>query len=189
MNQPPPSDDQLSAAIQGMLEQLRHVMVEGKFTIGLVLELAVPALYRKLNAFRVVDEIAILEGASSRLSVTKPAAPFKGSILQGYWHKHYTQAAYMTRNIFGEMHQAKTVERFMSEHEGQSFTPELINKLVHGIVVDGYATRSRESRLTGEWIIFEKTPSGNAYLTLASHSEDDSDILKRIQRYRSAGLM
>lgn len=43
-------------------------------------------------------------------------------------------------------------------------------------------TRRAQNKMTGEWIVFDKTTGGrNVYLALATHNETNQQILARIQ--------
>jgi hypothetical protein len=51
--------------------------------------------------------------------------------------------------------------------------------LAHRVVLRGHEARHRQGRVTGEWIVFLRQPSGNVYLTLATHAEADEAIRAR----------
>jgi hypothetical protein len=43
-----------------------------------------------------------------------------------------------------------------------------------------FLEKLRNGKLTGEWIVFKKYERKNYYLTLASHSEKNEEIIRRI---------
>lgn len=59
---------------------------------------------------------------------------------------------------------------------------ETISKNIADAITGIFAQRSREQRLTGDWIIFAKHQGQNYYLDLASHQENDADIFSRISQ-------
>ena len=164
-------------------------MSTGRFTTGLALDIGLPALVGHLNLFRVIQEIAILEGTHPGPSTTKPETPFTGQLLKGLWHKHYTQAQNMVQNVQLEMYRDGTLERVLGKYAGQQVTQGMINELVHAFVQENYLNRSQQGRLTGEWIVFANTPAGNIYLTLESHLEGDKQILDRLTVYQTIPLL
>lgn len=166
--------------VQGYLDP---VMRDGSYSAGFLIDLARESLVNQLNLFRIIEEVAALEGSSTRQSSTKAAAMFKGKHLCGYWHKHYTQAAYMPENLRLELHKDETVERVWGKYEGQVITPAMVNELVHAVVHENYINRTKEARLTGEWIAYSRTSNRNYYITLARHDEGDDVIAERLHRY------
>ena len=73
-------------------------------------------------------------------------------------------------------------EEFAAEESGY-FTDELAACISHRLVIGGYTDRAGQGELTGEWIVFSKHEGQRFYLTLASHSEGDDAIHKRIQEW------
>lgn len=158
-------------------------MRDGSYSMGFLIDLAMEGLLNQLNVFRIIEEVAAMEGGGTHPSSTKPAAMFTGKHLLGYWHKHHTQAAYMAENLRLEMHRDDTVERVWARHEGQVITQAMLNELTHAIVHENYARRSQDARLTGEWIVYSRTGNRNYYITLARHDEGDEVIAERLHRY------
>lgn len=89
----------------------------------------------------------------------------------------------MLHNLLNEMGYDNTVERILSPHFGQELTPEIVSRLCRGLAHDNYLRRLKESRLTGEWIIFSTTKNEHHYLTLANHNEGDAVIAERVHHY------
>lgn len=164
-------------------DRLDEAVGTGTYSLCFILDLVMLRRHDSGNLFGILDEIAALEG-NGRRSVTKPEKPFTGKHLRGYWHKHYTQAAFLPQNLLNETQLDNTVHRVLAPHIGQILTTELLGRLTHEVVVENFFRRSRESRFTGEWIVFAKMNRKNHYLTLARHNEDDVQVVKRIEHYR-----
>jgi hypothetical protein len=79
--------------------------------------------------------------------------------------------------------------RIMSKYIGKIISSDAVDEVVHAIVIENYAKRSQQGRLTGEWIVFAKTPTENVYLTLASHQESDKEIADRLAAYQTLGFL
>jgi hypothetical protein len=157
----------------------------GGYSHGFLSDLAAAIGQENYNPHAIIDEISILEGGGRAPSQTKPASMFTRKHLKGLWHKHHTQPRFMVHNLFQEMIRDGTIERYLKPYEGQILTEDILKKLTHILVQDNYFARAREGRLTGEWIVFSKTPTGNLYLTLASHQEGDKQVWNRIEAYRA----
>jgi hypothetical protein len=159
-------------AIEETEELVAISMVSGKCSRGLVLELDDHIQQRTLHVHMILDEIAALEGvAGAKPSITKPATRFLHEPLQGLWHKHFMQPAYIAMNLSNHW----TCERFQKLREETS-----IETLVHHLGVDGYTERAASAALTGEWIVFARQDNVNYYLTLGHHG-DDEKIWRRCQ--------
>ena len=171
------------AAAQFAQGFLNPKMRDGSYSMGFLIDLAMEGFLSQLNLFRMIEEVAGLEGSGTLPSSTKPAAMFTGKHLRGYWHKHHTQAAYMPRNLRLEMDKDNTVERVLGKYEGQIITQAMVTELTHAMVSENYTRRSQEARLTGEWIVYSCSSQQNYYFTLACHDEGDEAIAERLHRY------
>ncbi len=137
---------------------------------------------------KIIAEVQGLEG-SAPLVGTKPTSQFERPTLQGLWKKHYLVAgkASMAENIRRGWGRKQRVLRQIIKESYNPMTahlpPETVPKnIANAAITDTYAERSREQRLTGEWIVYAKCGGQNYYLCLARHGEGDSDILERIKR-------
>jgi hypothetical protein len=142
----------------------------------------------------VVEEITYLEGFG--FTQTEPEKEFTG-LLKGYWEKHYYSSRFMGQNLLNswkmDVERSKKFESMaLAESKPYSkngFLPngnnpqELMSfcSTVARKFVDAYIEKSNSGKLTGERIIFKKHDGANYYLTLAYHSEDDKDVLSRIE--------
>lgn len=138
----------------------------------------------------VLSEIDFLEGISNKTK-TKPATQFRREPLYPLWHKHIFSAKHINRNIgaewgfeypnsnYGKLN--KYFKEIAQKYEGEAET--WIDPLVSGIV-DAAIKRPRESRATGDWIIFAKHKGKNIYLDLATH-EEGQDNNKLFEKLRS----
>jgi hypothetical protein len=168
---------------------LNMALTTGHYTHGFLSDLAICIGHDDYDPYAIINEIAILEGSRSGHSGTKPAAVFKRKYLKGLWHKHHTQSRFMIKNLFDEMIRDGTVEKFLKPYEGQVLTEDIFKRLSHTLVVDNYVSRAKDARLTGEWIVFSKTPTGNHYLTLANHTDGDKEVADRIAAYRAIDML
>ncbi len=80
------------------------------------------------------------------------------------------------------------VEKALSPFIGR-YVGEAAREIAHAMVIGACERRARDHRMTGEWIIFEREPSGNYYLTLSMHEgETDEDRRARVEVYRTVDL-
>lgn len=134
------------------------------------------------NVFEIIDTIRDLEGEGARVS-TKPAGRFRKLPLRGLWHKHFFSANYLLPNLILEMNKASFLDdltKILDPSKNEYLTEDLIGRVTHHATVGLFNKRSREQRMTGEWIVFMKRPDGNRYLSLAMHGEGDHKIFHRI---------
>ena len=69
------------------------------------------------------------------------------------------------------------------------YVDEVAGEIAHAMVIGAYERRAHDHRMTGEWIIFEREPSGNYYLTLSTHEgETDEERRVRVEAYRTVDL-
>ena len=75
----------------------------------------------------------------------------------------------------------KEVFQILGEERYGTLMTEADAKAIAQIAVDkALNTRSKSNRTTGEWLIFEKSDENEKLLALALHSEDDTEIYKRL---------
>ena len=156
----------------------------GRASFGLVAELAFHMLNRIYDVHTIYDEIGMLEENDPRISSAKGAHQFKHQPLRGLWCKHHHQTNFLMANLMLEMNRASTVDSFLKNHIGEVMTQELIQNLVHELVLKNHHRRASEKRLTGEWIVYERVDDKNYYLTLGHHEEGDDRIKERVDAYR-----
>jgi len=150
--------------------------VRGKYSDGLVREIDGHVENSTANVFRIMAEIGVMEGApGARPQGTKPAEEFRGPWLRGLWHKHYTQAAFMARNLQLHWSRARLDALIRASSGGRPFFDEqAARELASGFVQGGYLGRKEDAKLTGEWIVFAVKDGVNHYLTLGHHGEDEA---------------
>jgi hypothetical protein len=156
-------------------------LVTGRYSSLVADQLTAHVANRSANIFQIIAEIAALEGASTaKSSCTKPSREYRGKLLNGLWHKHYPQARFITANLLLHWKRCDLLELIKSSYARREFFDEQAAKdLVYRFVCEGYAERSSSGKLTGEWIVFAEQGGKKYYLSLASHSEDDSAIWSR----------
>ena len=174
----PDADSGTTAYIRENLDL--HVLT-GRYSRGLVQELAEMFGRRSGNVFAIFDEIAVLEGTlGARPSLTKPAAMFERPPLIGLWHKHYHQASFLPQNILNHW-RANDFTAHAKKTLSEATVPQdkLMGALIHEFVMSGYRERSQSHRLTGQWIVYARRHDVNTYLTLGTHG-DDAAIHERV---------
>jgi uncharacterized protein (DUF2267 family) len=124
----------------------------------------------------VIDELDVLEGLRPRLP-TKAAKQFKHAPLHPLWHKHFSAPRHTMRNVGNQWNISGTNQKAldaMIRRVAAEFgaDPDVWQRvLAYHFVLDGYADRAANQRLTGDWIIFGKHDGANYYLDLAMHEE------------------
>ncbi len=191
---------QIETAEREMRELLELKTTTGSFSVGLVRQLAeaycrMPQRFGRhvllVAVHPVLDQIGELENAPfSRAVHTGRPEPLVGP-LTGLWHKRWFQAAFLPKNLLEET--KKYGDRLIYKHLNTKFgrnqwighpiTQDVAGELVHAMVFGAISHRSgsarKESRLTGEWIVFAKAGGHNIYLTLAGHDETNDAVLSR----------
>lgn len=136
---------------------------------------------RVVNIHSIIEEIKVLEGISSK-SFTKKAESFKREPLKGLYKKHFFNARFLLRNINSHYGIDFGGNKFLDEVIKESFTKaDAANHFAHNYIVGAYESRVRQSKVTGEWIVFQKFEGKNYYLTLAAHTEEDDLIYERVK--------
>ncbi|NJM54899.1 MAG: hypothetical protein HC841_02315 [Verrucomicrobiae bacterium] len=145
-----------------------------------------------IDCHAVLEQIGVLEGApQNRAAPTKPAKPFSGP-LTGLWGKHWFQASFILNNLMreNEKYGESLIYRALNKKFGRNGwhdrpVGDVAGIIPHAAVIDALENRvgrlanSKDQGPTGEWIIFTKSGGRNIYLTLASHSETNQEILAR----------
>ena len=125
----------------------------------------------------VLHELDHLECLHSRRSLTKPETQFKHAPLHPLWHKHYSAARHMPKNLStrwglyadGNRDAIKMLQGMVTPTASDD-TEKLVGNILHRMVVSGYEERA-ERGLTGDWIIFGRQNGLNYYLDVVPHSE------------------
>ena len=155
--------------------------------VSLGFAIALDGLRRRLGEdYDILREIDILEGLTSNSS-TKPPKLFTKPPLHPFWHKHFSTARHLMRNVgerwglgnSGNCDLAVMIGEVAEEYGDQ---PDLWQKrLVHRLVLGGLDDRAAARRMTGDWIIFAKHEERNFYLGLGMHEEADDAIYQRLR--------
>ena len=156
--------------------------MNGRYSAGLVCELANMYEGRTGSVFAVFDEIATLEEHPiARPSLTKPPSLFTRPPLRGMRHKHYHQAAFIPTNDDNHW-RANSFADPVEEAATNMSVPDdkLIGFMLHEFVTSGYHDRSQARRLTGEWIVYARQDERHTYLTLGTPG-DDGAIYERVR--------
>lgn len=143
----------------------------------------------------VCDQIGKLERTEEcRPLPTKAEERFGPGPFEGLWHKHWTQAPWLPRNIALEFDKfgIRDVMVALRSHFGPTVrngvptSGQSLNLIANAAVIDTYISRVKRRELTGEWIVFAKLQSGNVYLTLATHAEAKADANAIVSRCKQA---
>jgi len=135
----------------------------------------------------VLHEIATLEGLASYSSTKKPEQ-FNRPPLHPFWHKHFSTARHLMRNMgerwglgnSGNRDLSAMIEEVAVECGDQ---PDLWPKrLVHQLVLGGLDDRAAARRMTGDWIIFAEHEGRNFYLSLGTHDDGDQALYQRLRQ-------
>jgi len=136
---------------------------------------------------KIVAEVRSLEGVGRPVG-TKPAEQFERPPLQELWKKHYLVGGMhsMAENIrLGLGRRQRKLREIIEEKYNPAtahLSSETIAKNVADAITSTYIERWRGQCLTGEWIVYARHEGQNHYLCLATHNEDEVEILERIKR-------
>jgi len=133
----------------------------------------------------IIREIHFLETDPSK-SKTKPAEPFRGSILSGFLHKHYFTAVHLPKNLLNQISGTKfhqQLQNICGTDETQIPVEDIANKIAYAATHGAISDRLDANKLTGEWVVFKKHQGANYYLCLGKHSDDDMHLKNRIHLY------
>jgi hypothetical protein len=139
----------------------------------------------------VIDELDCLEGLRSH-SRTNPEAQFKHPPLHPLWHKHYSAARHMPRNLStrwglydrGNKDLTKLISQLMAARRPDDLVidDKFAGDLAYEMVVNGYQDRAQRG-LTGDWIMFGKQNGKNYYLDVVQHPEPSNhDALHQLYK-------
>ena len=132
-------------------------------------------LNRLFSIYGVLDEIRFLEGSNSK-TMTKEADQFKSPPLNQFWHKHFFDARFVSKNLINYLHsntgKTKIEDLFRKfKEEGSEYLEEKeIGILAHELTFLAFQERITQNAGTGEWLIFSKHKGRNYYLCIAVHS-------------------
>jgi hypothetical protein len=193
---------EIEAAAQKVREWLQLKLTTGACSAGLVYQLAghycrIPQSFGGrvllVAVHALLDHIGEMEKAPfARAAPTKPAEVFTAGPFKGLWHKHWFQASFLATNLLNETekHGDMLIRKHLNAEFGRDrrvgtmVTEKLAGQLAHAMVDGASSHRSgnigrKQTRLTGEWIVFAKTNRRNIYLTLAGHGETNEAVFSR----------
>lgn len=172
------SDDHYEEEVRSCLDLQ---LVNGRYSLGLVGQLARMIAGRSGYVHLIYNEIALLESAlHARVTATKPAEPLQG-LLAGLHHKHYFQPSFIGQNL-ANFAESPRFDKMYSRVMRDSSIPDdrKLDTVVYRATITAHEQRSNAKKLTGEWIIYKKFRQKNHYLTLATHAERHEQILGRV---------
>ncbi len=144
---------------------------------------------RTINICNVTAEIKAMECIGPRLRTVAEKSFKTGSILEGLYKKHFTDARLIVKNIGSELgfecggnqKLEKLIGRHFHKHKGQYVTDGFDKCIAHELTIGIMSRRAGRGELTGEWIIFKKHKGKRFYLCLAAHTETNEQILARVK--------
>ena len=196
----------LADAMQDMREWMILKLTSGACSHALISQLAhhycrIPQRFGDewllVDVHAVLDQIGCLEQAPRTRAVgTKPPEQFSDGLLAGLWHKHWFQAGFLQHNLRREAEYEKMRDRlwygrFEQRRKqdpalgNETDVAKLAGQIAHVFTIDALKQRlgrdkqTTKSRLTGQWIIYGRPEKRNIYLTLATHTESQEDIITR----------
>lgn len=140
---------------------------------------------RSVDIFSITDELKALEGVGPKTQ-TKKEQPFNsGTLLEGLYYKHFTDARFIAKNFASEFGCEKggnktlrnLIGRLVYEHRGEYVNDGFAEALAHESTVGALRRRAKRGGLTGEWIVFAKRRDKRYYLCLAAH-EDSNEVIR-----------
>ena len=139
--------------------------------------------FHRLDPDAVLDEIDFLEGRTLHTN-TKGPIGFRNPLLSDLLHKHHSSAFDMPHNFLNEFMRTgrHEIESYLKTKIGTVVDEEIIKKITHMAVMEGYERRAMRRRedvnggLTGEWVVFKVVQGINHYLFLGYHDMKDSEI-------------
>ncbi len=142
---------------------------------------------RTFDTYEILNEIRYMEGLNNH-TATPHYKTFLHEPLKGLRKKHFTQSAFVFKNISNYFNLAhggnenldRLINKAFLDSRSLSSIEEFAKFLAHSFTFCAYNNKKAKSKLTGEWIVFKEYKSKNYYLTLASHDESDMSIYKRV---------
>lgn len=157
-------------------------IAKDRYSGALTADIYVHERFAGIEPWVIVQEVVALETGRS-VRGTKPESPFKGELLRGLWHKHYTCARFVARNMINQLGRGKSnriIAEVLNLESPTIITDVMINELARRLTVEQIEEREQFGELTGEWIVFAKHAGRNYYLCLATHNSGDKAIFDRI---------
>ncbi|HNS56981.1 MAG TPA: hypothetical protein PKO34_08000 [Smithellaceae bacterium] len=158
------------------IKKFKQEATRGKpYAERISLALAIRMVSTQVDIFSILDEIDYLEGIRSN-SRTKNATQFSHPPLYPLWHKHFTTAKHIAKNIAirwnldgkGNKDLAKMIGGVAKDCGNDLGKWPAI--LADRLVVEGFKERCKFG-MTGHWIIYSQYKGQNFYLDIATHEE------------------
>lgn len=141
-----------------------------------------------LSTHSIIREIQTLESGETS-AYTKMAKAFTGTYLRGLWHKHFTDASFLLKNMRNEWDHndmlLNGLQEIAREHSGQEVGKEIVGKITHMAVLSALENRGNEDRMTGEWIVFAPYQGRNYYLAISNHKTEGASQPQHDQALRA----
>lgn len=147
----------------------------------LLIQLTSACKHRLYNTFSITDVIQDLEWGGR--GIKRRVSEFKHPPLKGLFKAHFFDEHFLMRNLINHWglqfdNRSKFESMYLRVKEEEENNPSKHSwqgRLVHEFVIGGYEDRARQSKLTGEWIIFAKHNNQNYYLCISTHTKSHTE--------------
>ena len=166
-----------------LIEQLINIEFDNELILG-------NTDFFYFSVFRILDTISSLE-QSNGSSFTKKETQFNRKYLYPFFHKHIPYSKSIDFIISNTVKNKKKclnkINKSLQYMKDYDLDKDKLGKVFsHFIIDESIEEAYNKKAVTGEWIIYKKdNNNNNYYITLASHSEDDHEILTRIRSSKS----
>lgn len=139
--------------------------------------------FSEFRLFTIMDTISFLEGKSPT-TCTKKEKKLRGKLSE-YYHKHIHYPRSIDHIVSNTLRNENLINEAMKKaikfKKDNKHKEPAISFLSYYLVTDRISEVYMRRKVTGEWLIYKKLEDKNIYLTLASHTENDDEILERIR--------
>ncbi|OFA05228.1 hypothetical protein JAB9_09040 [Janthinobacterium sp. HH107] len=161
----------------------------GRYSFLLLLKLYGEAKRGLPTPFKVVHEIAILEGLGGHSTLKAPTCFNREPALRGLWHKHYLEngVGSMALNIRRGLKKdgipllKKWAAESIALGEQRYLTAADIPAIATDAVQGTLKRLQARQALTGEWIIYAVHQGVNYYLSIGRHTDADELLRNEIE--------
>ena len=194
-----PNDSYETEIINRVIEKLKKSLTTGYFSESFVMDIVNMRLNGDINLVdNILNEVKYLEGLTSHSS-TKEATKFKHGIFAGknIWHKHFYNGNFLknfgieTGIEFGTFKKqySNNLNKVFDKYNGCIIDGKIMGEIMQatglGRMMNILEQRSKESRMTGDWIVFIKLPFEdsykNIYLLISPHNEEINHLYERVK--------
>lgn len=135
------------------------------------------------NTIKIVDQYD-LDPEAEWNSTTRAPERFRSHPLKGLYKVHIPSLDLvgMAKNILSEIDKPyieRELQKICDEHDGELISGTVASKISHLFTRKALENRGKRKSISGEWLIYAKTPYTNIYLCIGHHTETDMEIYQR----------